>query len=204
MMVNAVDEAEKTAGAAASSEDGGDVDEQCTEAAECTNPDAIQADEVNEVDAAKQDYGEGRNSPEGEAVEEEDPDPRETQHEEAAQSDNSSASGDEAAETKKKKESNNCPDRDQLIRCAAFLLDSNKNGKLDRLELQAAIDGLPWYAGWILNVLGSLDKMMRNCDIDKDDAISIDYDMEHNKESCLHTCFKRRAFKAAFFPDCDL
>lgn len=55
----------------------------------------------------------------------------------------------------------------------------------------------------ILKILGSLDKMMAKCDIDRDGAIGIDYDMSHNGETCLATCFKRRAFKAAFFPDCD-
>ena len=100
--------------------------------------------------------------------------------------------------------SKTCPDRDHLMRCAAEYLDSNKNGKLDRSELQDAISGLPWYSRVFLNILGSVDKMMQKCDVDKDDAISIDYDMEHNKESCLATCFKRRAFKAAFFSDCDL
>ena len=60
------------------------------------------------------------------------------------------------------------------------------------------------YARGILQILGSVDKMMKKCDVDGDDAISIDYDMEHNKETCLATCFKRRAFKSAFFPDCDL
>ena len=60
------------------------------------------------------------------------------------------------------------------------------------------------YARGILRILGSVDKMMEKCDVDGDDAISIDYDMKHNQETCLATCFKRRAFKASFFPDCNL
>jgi hypothetical protein len=60
------------------------------------------------------------------------------------------------------------------------------------------------YARGILQILGSVDKMMIKCDIDGDDAIGIDYDMTHNKDQCLATCFKLRAFKSAFFPDCDL
>ena len=55
----------------------------------------------------------------------------------------------------------------------------------------------------ILKILGSVDKMMAKCDIDGDDAIGMDYDMEHSKETCLATCFKRKAFKGAFFPDCE-
>lgn len=97
-----------------------------------------------------------------------------------------------------------CPDRDHLMRCAGSYLDTNKNGMLERDELQTAIDKLPWLARGVLSILGSVDKMMKKCDVDGDGAISIDYDMEHNKETCLATCFKKRAFKSAFFPDCDL
>ena len=39
----------------------------------------------------------------------------------------------------------NCPDRDHLMRCASKYLDTNGNGKLDRDELQGAINKLPWY-----------------------------------------------------------
>lgn len=97
-----------------------------------------------------------------------------------------------------------CPDRDHLMRCAGEYLDTNKNRLLERSELQSAIDLLPFWARGILSILGSVDKMMTKCDVDGDDAISIDYDMQNNKETCLATCFKRRAFKSAFFPDCNL
>lgn len=40
----------------------------------------------------------------------------------------------------------NCPSRESIIRCAGAHLDSNQNGKLERTELQAAIDKLPWYS----------------------------------------------------------
>eukprot|EP00531_Pseudo-nitzschia_arenysensis_P019798 CAMPEP_0116134710 /NCGR_PEP_ID=MMETSP0329-20121206/10796_1 /TAXON_ID=697910 /ORGANISM="Pseudo-nitzschia arenysensis, Strain B593" /LENGTH=127 /DNA_ID=CAMNT_0003629449 /DNA_START=128 /DNA_END=511 /DNA_ORIENTATION=+ len=97
----------------------------------------------------------------------------------------------------------NCPSRDLIIRCAGKHLDANQNGKLDRNELEDAMNSLPWYARGILQILGSVDKMMKKCDIDGDDAISMDYDMIHNKDSCLASCFKRRAFKNSFFPDCE-
>ena len=71
-------------------------------------------------------------------------------------------------------------------------------------QIPGAIDKLPWLARGVLTILGSVDAMMKKCDVDGDGAISIDYDMEHNKETCLATCFKKRAFKMAFFPDCDL
>jgi hypothetical protein len=38
-----------------------------------------------------------------------------------------------------------CPSRGQIIRCAGTHLDLDKNGKLERAELQQAIDQLPWY-----------------------------------------------------------
>jgi hypothetical protein len=39
----------------------------------------------------------------------------------------------------------NCPDRGHIIRCTGETLDLNKNGKLDRVELDSAINSLPWY-----------------------------------------------------------
>lgn len=39
----------------------------------------------------------------------------------------------------------NCPDRGHIIRCTGAHLDLNKNGKLDRDELDNAIQSLPWY-----------------------------------------------------------
>jgi len=38
----------------------------------------------------------------------------------------------------------NCPSREYVIRCSGEYLDTNKNGLLERTELQAAIDALPW------------------------------------------------------------
>jgi hypothetical protein len=38
----------------------------------------------------------------------------------------------------------NCPDRGHIIRCTGEYLDLNKNGKLDRDELDSAIKSLPW------------------------------------------------------------
>jgi hypothetical protein len=139
-----------------------------------------------------------------------------------------------AADTKEEVEDPNCPSRGLVIRCAGKHLDTNGNGKLERHELETAINTLPWYARGempfcavtlklctyfskhdesnlsqsfvslgILNILGSVDKMMKKCDLDGDDAIGMRGDMENNHETCLATCFKRKAFKSAFFPDCQ-
>ena len=64
-----------------------------------------------------------------------------------------------------------CPSRELIIRCAGQTLDTNQNGKLDRSELQSAIDSLPWYARGILQILGSTNAIMKKCDLDGDDAI---------------------------------
>ena len=37
-----------------------------------------------------------------------------------------------------------CPDRDHLMRCTKEYLDTNKNSKLEREELESAINKLPW------------------------------------------------------------
>lgn len=102
------------------------------------------------------------------------------------------------------KEDPSCPSRPHIIQCAAQYLDTNDNNKLEREELEHAIGNLPWYSRGILKIIGSVDKIMKKCDHDHDGAISIDKDMENTKETCLATCFKRRAFKSAFFPECDL
>jgi hypothetical protein len=52
----------------------------------------------------------------------------------------------ETASEETPEEDPNCPSRAYVIRCAGEYLDTNKNGKLDRIELQTAIDKLPWYA----------------------------------------------------------
>lgn len=111
------------------------------------------------------------------------------------------AAGDDTCAAK---EDPKCPSRPHIIRCASAHLDLNKNGKLEKEELQTAIDALPWLARGVLKIIGSVPLIMKKCDHDKDDAISMDHDMEATKETCLATCFKRKAFKAAFFPDCDL
>jgi hypothetical protein len=97
----------------------------------------------------------------------------------------------------------NCPSRPHIIRCAAHYLDTNHNDKLERSELEDAIAKLPWYQRGVLKIIGSVDKIMKKCDADGDGAISIVHDMEATKERCLATCFKRKAFKGAFFPECD-
>jgi hypothetical protein len=107
-------------------------------------------------------------------------------------------------EEESKVEDPKCPSREHIIACSGEYLDTNKNGLLERSELQGAIDALPWYARGIISILGSVDKMMDKCDVDGDGAISIEYDMHNNAETCLATCFKRRSYKGAFFPDCKL
>ena len=39
-----------------------------------------------------------------------------------------------------------CPSRDLIVRCTAKTLDLNGDKKIDRSELEGAINRLPWYA----------------------------------------------------------
>ena len=114
------------------------------------------------------------------------------------------AAAEEEQAVEKEPEDPACPSRPHIIRCAAAHLDVNKNNKLEREELQGAIDSLPFLARGVLKIIGSVDKIMAKCDADGDGAISIDHDMDATKETCLATCFKRKSFKRAFFPECDL
>ncbi len=95
-----------------------------------------------------------------------------------------------------------CPSRPHIIRCAGKYLDLNKNKKLERSELETAIDSLSFVARGVLKIIGSVDKIMGKCDADGDGAISMKADMKATEKTCLATCTKRKYFKAAFFPDC--
>lgn len=125
-----------------------------------------------------------------------------TDEPEAKESVSTSESTVNIGEDKKEEDTPGCPARSFVISCAAQYLDTNKNNYLERSEVQAAVDALPWLSRGILSFLGSVDKMMAKCDVDGDGAIGLGYDMTHNSETCLASCFKRRAFKAAFFPEC--
>lgn len=111
-----------------------------------------------------------------------------------------------AEETCEKKidDSPNCPNRDHIIRCTAAYMDKNNNNMLERSELVEGIDSLPLIARGVLSVIGGVDSIMDKCDADKDGAISMNGDMQATAETCLKSCIKKRAFKAAFFPDCEL
>ena len=66
---------------------------------------------------------------------------------------------------------------------------------LEREELEEAIDSLPWLARGVLKIIGSVDKIMEKCDADNDGAIGMETDMPATEETCLASCFKRKAFK---------
>jgi hypothetical protein len=93
------------------------ADEECTTPGECANPDVTADASVGEtVEATADDIAE--------ATEDATPEP----------------AAERAAEDP------NCPSREYVIRCSAEYLDTDKNGKVERAELQTAIDTLPWYA----------------------------------------------------------
>ena len=89
--------------------------------------------------------------------------------------------------------------------CAARHLDLNSDSLLSRSELDTAIGTLNFLSRSVLKVIGSTDIIMSKCDYDSDGFIDMEPggDMEKSKETCLKQCFKRKAFKGAFFPECD-
>jgi hypothetical protein len=95
-----------------------------------------------------------------------------------------------------------CPSRPHVVRCAAKYLDTDQNGALEREELDSAVKNVSWIVRGLLKVIGSTDAIMKKCDADGDGKITIEHDMEATKETCLATCFKRKAFKQLFFPEC--
>lgn len=115
---------------------------------------------------------------------------------------NTAAVQDEAVVVIDEGEDSECPSRPHVIRCAAKYLDSNHNGALERDELENAMKNVSWIVRGLLKVIGSVDSIMKKCDADGDGQITIEQDMEATKETCLATCFKRKAFKRLFFPDC--
>ena len=104
--------------------------------------------------------------------------------------------------TTTEEEDPSCPSRPHVIRCAAKYLDTNQNGQLEKSELETAMNAVPWILRSLLNIIGSIDAIMKKCDADGDGAIDIEGDMKATEETCLATCFKRKAFKRLFFPDC--
>jgi hypothetical protein len=99
-------------------------------------------------------------------------------------------------------EDSTCPSRPQVVRCASKYLDTDQNGASEREELDSAMKGVSWIVRGLLKVIGSTDSIMKKCDADGDGKITIEQDMEATKETCLATCFKRKAFKQLFFPEC--
>jgi hypothetical protein len=107
---------------------------ECTAEGDCANTDADVHDNAPVENVPEPDVSEETAAEENaaEAVAEETPDePAETSREDS---------------TIAPPEDPNCPSREYVIRCAGEYLDTNKNGKLDRNELQTVIDNLPWYA----------------------------------------------------------
>ncbi len=116
--------------------------------------------------------------------------------------DDDAAAAAAAISTDEEEEDDKCPSRPHVIRCAAKYLDTNHNGALERDELTNAMKNVSWIVRGLLKVIGSVDSIMKKCDADGDGKITMVQDMEATKETCLASCFKRKAFKRLFFPDC--
>ena len=104
---------------------------ECTTEGECANPDAATADAA----AAEE-------TPD---VVEESPEVPVEVTSDAAEEATPEETSEEAVSEEAAPEDPHCPSRPYVIRCSGEYLDTNKNGKLERAELQTAIDKLPWY-----------------------------------------------------------
>lgn len=156
-----------------SKEGGGGNDE-----GNCANPDIVDVtsdSDNNNIDDTKQSESvtaeESSNEP-VEAVADEPEELQESTREEEVkvekqQETKSDNDGEQQSEhhqqQQEEEEDPNCPSRHHVILCAEKYLDTNRNRKLDRSELQTAIDNLPWWSRGILKILGSVDKMMTKC-----------------------------------------
>merc|ERR1712232_454463 len=151
--------------------DVGDDTKECTAEEDCIAPPAEEEEEEADTPVVQE-----------EAVEE---------TEEAAE--------EEEEVTATEEEDPSCPSRPHIIRCAQKYLDINQNNQLEKSELETAMNSVPWILRSLLKIIGSVDSIMVKCDADGDGAIGVVGDMQATEETCLATCFKRKAFKKLFF-----
>ncbi|KAL7467332.1 hypothetical protein ACHAXS_007576 [Conticribra weissflogii] len=93
------------------------VAEECAEPTETAESAVVEEKEAVSVDEAAVEQDDSRSDPEPETV---------------------------VVEEEKAPEDPKCPSRPHVIRCAAKYLDSDHNGSLERSELEAAMNEVPW------------------------------------------------------------
>lgn len=91
-----------------------------------------------------------------------------------------------------------CPTKEKAIECFYGIADQNNDGRVTRTELKGVIDGyLPWWQRTPFYLFGGIDRIMHDCDANKDSVLTPAEAMVLNK-TCLETCFKRSAVAHIF------
>ena len=93
---------------------------------------------------------------------------------------------------------NACPTKEKAIECFYSIADQNKDGHVTRTVLETVIDGhLPWWQRTPFHFFGGIDRIMHDCDANKDSVLTPTEAMAL-KNTCLETCFKRSAVAHVF------
>lgn len=93
-----------------------------------------------------------------------------------------------------------CHTREQALDCFYKRADRNHDGVIDLKELDNAIYRyLPWYEYGPFKLFGGVNRIMKDCDANKDKKLTREesYEMQ---DTCLETCFKRDKAMSTF--DC--
>lgn len=91
-----------------------------------------------------------------------------------------------------------CPTKKKAIDCFYGIADKNNDGHVTRNELEQVIDNhLPWWQRTPFYVFGGIDRVMNDCDANKDGVLT-PTEAWALKNTCLESCFKRSAVAHIF------
>lgn len=95
---------------------------------------------------------------------------------------------------------NACISKTMAVQCFYSVADTNNDGIVTKKELTTAITAhLPWWQVKAFDFFGGTDKILQDCDADKDGTLTASEAMEMT-DTCLENCFKRTATAHVF--DC--
>jgi len=91
----------------------------------------------------------------------------------------------------------NCPPRESTMACFYSKADRNNDGVITRQELSHKIFSvLRWYEAAPFKLFGGIDRIMKDCDANRDGQLTIEESMAMTH--CMDTCFKRTSTKNKF------
>ena len=91
-----------------------------------------------------------------------------------------------------------CPTKKQAIDCFYSKCDLNNDGKINRKELESAIDNyLPWWERIPFNIFGGIDQILSDCDANKNGVLTAK-EAYHMKHTCLNSCYKKKMTISTF------